>query len=455
MAAFNITVINPATQQQKQVVYDSDASTLRYAEGDHIVPLLAPSRAGVAVVTSRDDPATKTNAPKTLKISLGLSCNYECSYCSQRFVPHAGETNKDDIGPFLAQLGGWMTSAPERVEFWGGEPLVYWKTLKPLAEALRARWPYAQLTMVTNGSILTPDINLWLDEMGFNIGLSHDGPGFHARGLDPLDDPERRANILDLWKRLGPSKRMSVNAMMHKDNLSRAAVQSFLTEVFGEDLNIGEGTFVDPYDEGGMASSLEGSKSQIEYRRRAFAELRSGQASKFVAANEKVMGFIHSLRTRRPLSAVGQKCGMDRSDNLAVDLKGNVLTCQNVSAVSFAPNGESHKIGHVSDFGSIKLKTSTHWSKRAECPKCPVVQICQGSCMFLEGPLWEAGCNNAFSDNIAFFAAAIEFLTGCVPVYIDGPQRQDRRDIFGLVCADKGESVTRPSRQFPIRVVAA
>ena len=75
--------------------------------------------------------------------------------------------------------------------------------------------------------------------------------------------------------------------------------------------------------------------------------------------------------------------------------------------------------------------------------------------MFLEGPLWEAGCNNAFSDNIAFFAAAIEFLTGCVPVYIDGPQREDRRDIFGLVCADKGESVTRPSRQFPIRVVAA
>jgi uncharacterized protein len=53
--------------------------------------------------------------------------------------------------------------------------------------------------------------------------------------------------------------------------------------------------------------------------------------------------------------------------------------------------------------------------------------------MFLDGPLWEAGCDAAFSDNVPFLAAAIEYLTGCIPYYIDGDFRQDRKDVFGQV----------------------
>ena len=53
--------------------------------------------------------------------------------------------------------------------------------------------------------------------------------------------------------------------------------------------------------------------------------------------------------------------------------------------------------------------------------------------MFLDGVLWAAACNNAFADHLPFFAAAIEHLTGTMPFYIDGPQRESRRDIFGLI----------------------
>jgi hypothetical protein len=38
-----------------------------------------------------------------------------------------------------------------------------------------------------------------------------------------------------------------------------------------------------------------------------------------------------------------------------------------------------------------------------------------------------------FNDNISFLAAAIECLTGCLPYYIEGPQPEDRKDIFGAV----------------------
>jgi uncharacterized protein len=62
--------------------------------------------------------------------------------------------------------------------------------------------------------LLSLETNEWLDRMGFVVGLSHDGPGYHARGADPLDDPQQRAAIMDLYARLQPQGRISINAMI-------------------------------------------------------------------------------------------------------------------------------------------------------------------------------------------------------------------------------------------------
>ena len=450
MTTFTIHARRVADGVETTFSYDNQTSMFLRADG---TPVIAsrPMQFGDAEVVSVNQPGRKGDI-KTLKISLGLSCNYECGYCSQRFVPHAEQTNPGDVDPFVAQLTANLTSAPARIEFWGGEPFVYWKTLKPLAEALRALFPAAHFNIITNGSLLDLEKNTWLEQIGFSVGLSHDGPGYHARGADPLDDPAQLAAILDLWARLKPLGRMSVNAMMHRDNQSRADVQAWLQARFGNDVPIGEGAYIDPYDEGGMAAVLRDPAEHMLYRARAFAELRQGRVTNFSIARQKIQGFIDSIRNQRPASSVGQKCGMDKADNLAVDLAGNVITCQNVSAKAVAPNGQTHKIGHLSDLPSVKLKTATHWSQRPDCAACPVLQLCQGSCMFLEGPLWEAGCNSAYSDNVPFFAAAIEFLTGYTPYYIEGEFRDDRKDLFGRV---RGVPAVKTKRVIEIHAVPA
>jgi uncharacterized protein len=446
---FTITAIKPETQVQTNLIYDNETNELTYADGSEAVPFSGQEWMHKAPVTSKSEPLAKST-PRTLKISLGLSCNYECEYCSQRFVPRADETNKDDIAAFMDGLDGWVTISPERIEFWGGEPLVYIKTLKPLAEAMRTKYPHANFSVITNGSLLNPEVNQWLDEMGFGVAISHDGPGQHVRGPDPLQDAESKSAILDLYSRLRPKNRISFNAMINSKNLSRAAIQKFFIELTGdEQVPIGEGGFVDAYDDGGIANSLKPHET-IPFRSLSFAELRSGQAACFQSPRDKITSFIKMLGQRRAVSTIGQKCGMDNPDSIAVDLKGNVLTCQNVSSVGIAPNGESHKIGHVSDLAGVKLNTSTHWSKRSGCTSCPVLSLCKGSCMFLEGELWEASCNNAFSDNIVHFAAAIEFLTGYAPIYIDGGIREDRKDIFGFVHGNPHQE----KKPFPIPVVA-
>lgn len=413
-------------------IYDNESSLFHREDESHVI--FNPKHyKPFSQIVSAETPGQKSSDVKTLKVSLGLSCNYECTYCSQRFVPHGDSTNQHDVEAFVKTLTDNLTSVPERIEFWGGEPLVYWKTLKPLAEKLRSIYPDAEFLMITNGSLLDVEKNEWIDRMGFNVGLSHDGPGYHVRGKDPLDDPKQRAAIMDLLRRLAPKNRVSVNAMIHRDNSSRAAVQQWLEERFGVGVIIGEGTFVDPYDEGGVQSMFTSKAEHLAFRSQAYKEIRENKTWAFDVSARKVKEFVDSVHTGRPASHIGQKCGMDRKDSIVVDMKGNVLTCQNVSAAATAPNGRSHKIGHITDLANVKLDTSTHWSKRPDCLKCPVLQLCKGACMFLEGDLWESACDGAYSDNIPFLAAGVEALTGFMPYYIEGDFREDRKDIFGQV----------------------
>lgn len=453
MAKFIITAINPENAQLARFHYDNATSELTRESGEPVVQAVEVAQRADAPAVSRQTPLGKTT-PRVLKISLGLSCNYACEYCSQRFVARNDETNPEDVTGFMESLDDWVLSSPEAIEFWGGEPLVYIKTLRPLAEALRLKFPQARFSVITNGSLLNPQINQWLDELGFTVSISHDGPGQHVRGPDPLEDPLARQAILELYRRLAPQGRFSFNSMVNRSNQSRAAIQAFFAELTGyPDVMIGEGGFVDAYDDGGRSLSLMSDEFHA-FRRLAFQEIRQGKAGRISSVRDRTMSFVNSLRFKRPASSLGQKCGMDQTESIAVDLKGNVLTCQNVSAAAAAPNGESHRIGHTSQMQDVALKTATHWSLRQECPGCPLLQICKGACMFLEGPLWDVSCDNAYSDALPIFAAGIEFLTGLVPVHIEGELREERKDIFGF-SEQARAPLDSPTKPFPIAVVAA
>jgi len=463
MAIFDVTVLYPPTQERKQLIYDSSLSTLLWDTGE---PVIKDALSQPDVIIPAKINHGKRDL-KTIKIQLGLSCNFECDYCNQRFVPHADQTNPDDVQPFVDNMKNWYHGGDDgfgagtHFEFWGGEPLVYWKTLKPLAESILSKYPNSTRSIITNGSLFDDEKIDWLEKYDFWVGISHDGPGQHVRGPDPLEDPKSKAAIIELFKRFAPKGKTSFNAMINSKNISRASIENyfvkFVTENLGERylqfLKIGEGGFVDAYDEGGLANSLLDAEEDINYRNIALSELREGKVKKFHSVNTKVMHFINSIINGTRIELLPQKCGMDQSENIALDLNGNVITCQNVSAVANNPAGKSHLLGHVSDLENVKLNTATHWSDRKECPNCPVIHICKGACMFLDGPLWEASCDNAYSDNILEFCIGIEEMTGgWLPIYIDGPLREDRKDIFWWVNG-KPETIRKPKKVIPIAVV--
>ena len=366
----------------------------------------------IAPRVSKATPLGKSRAPKVLKIQLGLSCNYSCSYCSQAHqIGDATLSKLTDVEAFLENLDSWLEGAPERIELWGGEPFVYWAKLKRLIPALAERFPAARYLIITNGSLLDREKLDLIHRYDIDIGLSHDGPGQDQRGPDPLENLEQRRWIEALLaERKG---HVSINTVLTAQNYDLSAIKAWFQERLGPDVPLSLEGVVNVYDAATLLGPGRFEEADLHaLRRSVFESLATDPGG--LGLDKRVRDFLTSLKTRRPISALGQKCGMDRPEHIAVDLQGNVMTCQNTGAKGV------HKIGHVAEFDAIALDTATHFAFRPECMSCPVVQLCKGSCMFLEGEFFKQSCANEFAFNMGIMMAAIWHLTGMVVVGLEG-----------------------------------
>ena len=351
-------------------------------------------------------PLGKSRAPRVLKIQLGLSCNYACSYCSQAVqIADATVSKLADVETFLAELDGWITGAPQKIELWGGEPFLYWAKIRRLVPALAERFPAARFSIITNGSLLDREKLDFIARYDIAIGISHDGPGQHQRGPDPLADPEKRRWIEALLAERPQAT--SFNAVLTREHHDLKALKAWFAEEVGPDIVVGLEGVVNVYDAATAIGTGRFDTSDLNSLTWLIFEALVEDPNAF-GLGERLNEFYASIQRRRPIEALGQKCGMDREDTLAVDLRGNVMTCQNTGAKG------GHKIGHVAGFDSIALDTATHFAFRAECMSCPVVQLCKGSCMFLEGEFFAQSCANEFAFNFGVMMAAIYHLTGAV-----------------------------------------
>lgn len=365
---------------------------------------------------SPDNPGRKNRAIRALKIQMGLKCNYHCTYCNQTSRPRASHGNLDDARRFLAQLPTWLVPVSDdgrglTIEFWGGEPFIYWKTMRFLAEELHERYPKAVFNVVTNGSVLDDEKIDWLDRMQFSVAISHDGPGQKPnRGEDPFDSQGPVGFLRKLHRRLHPKGLINFNCVLARNNMSLSAIRCDLADKLGcapGEVRLSTEELLLPYEDEGYRLSLQDEEDRHSLFMHLYRDLSGPGAVRVLNIRDKLLDFFKSIAVGRPATALGQRCGMDRRDTLAVDLQGNVLTCQNT------PADEINTAGHVGDYDGIRLRAAYHWSWRSECRNCLVLQLCRGSCMRLTGNLWRKACENSYVYNLALLAVGIEHLTGC------------------------------------------
>ena len=268
---------------------------------------------------AKDKPLGKSRAPRILKIQLGLSCNYACSYCSQAFqIADATVSKLADVEHFLTQLDGWITDAPEKIELWGGEPFLYWAKIQRLVPALAERFPMAVFSIITNGSLLDREKLDFITAHDIAITISHDGPGQHLRGPDPLDDPEKRRWIEALLaERPG---RTGFNAVLTRGNHDLKALKTWFVEKVGPDIFVGLEGVVNVYDAATAIGTGRFEPAELNSLTRSIFEALVEDPNAF-GLGARIDEFYASVQRRRPIEALGQKCGMDSSDAIAVDLR--------------------------------------------------------------------------------------------------------------------------------------
>lgn len=410
MPTFTLTMRDPKTQETSRLFYTTETSDLIDEAGGSVVEKQpAPPETetcGVArqrmtapsVKVHPDRPVGKIRRIRHLKIQLGLGCNYSCAYCSQAsYAGAAAKTSRQDALDFLAGLDGWIEGAPEKVEFWGGEPLLYWAKIEVLAPALRERWPDARFSVITNGSLLDEAKIDFLDRHGFSVTISHDGPGQAVRGPDPMDDPVMIETWRTLFTRL--PQRSGVHAVLTPGNHNATAIIDWFQDRFDMRVHVSFEGIMTVHGSGDV-----GEFDMTHMMRDVMDSFYNGHAQAF-DLYPSLSGFLRSLKERWKLDNRCSKCGMDQPDTLAVDLAGNALTCHSTA-------GAEHILGNVSDFDAIRLTTATHFSHREGCMRCPVIHLCGGSCMYLAGEDWRKTCDNEYHYNLALMSGALLWLTG-------------------------------------------
>jgi len=275
--------------------------------------------------------------------------------------------------------------------------------------------PEARFSIITNGSLLDREKLGFIAGHDIAITISHDGPGQHLRGPDPLEDPDKRAWIEALLAER-PEK-AGFNAVLTREHHDLGALKAWFAKKVGPDIFVGLEGVVNVYDAATAIGTGRFEPSELNSLTRSIFEALVEDPNAF-GLSERIDEFYASIQRQRPIEALSQKCGMDREDTIAVDLRGNVMTCQNTGAKG------AHKIGHVGDFDAIALDTATHFAFRPECMACPVVQLCKGSCMFLEGDFFAQSCANEFAFNMGIMMAAVWHLTGMVVVGVEVTGRQ-------------------------------
>ncbi len=205
---------------------------------------------------------------------------------------------------------------------------------------------------------------------------------------------------------------VTINTVLTRENHSLEAIATWFREQLGPDVQLSHEGVVNTYDPATLRGSGAFDEDDLRHLSDEVFYALANDPNTF-GLGERLEEFTRSLIEDRPVTALGQKCGMDREDQIAVDLLGNVMTCQNTGAKGV------HKIGHVDAFAEIALDTATHFAFRPECMACPVVQLCKGSCMFLEGEFFAQSCRNEYAYNLGILRAALYHLTGLMLVRVE------------------------------------
>lgn len=318
-------------------------------------------------------------------------CNLACKYCflgnnnNDKRNRFALENMSKDVADkaidfFIRQIKFSDLDTEDNkpvIIFYGGEPMVNYDMIVYVAEKINSMRDSEkciknlEMSMVSNGLLLTEERVLKLKELGVSIAISVDGFTEEANEMrvDIAGKPvfHKILSVLDMCKRLDVDVSLSVTLSKETIKDTKAILQlvdDYGIKSFGFNILMSDETFIVPqeYNEAAAQFIID---EFVELRKRGIYEDR----------------IMRKLKAFSKAQVYFSDCAATTGGQIVVAPNGQVGICHGCL------HNKQYFVTTVDDesFDATKNKDYIEWSQltpvnKDECQDCPALGICGGGC---------------------------------------------------------------------------
>jgi uncharacterized protein len=317
----------------------------------------------------------------TLRILMGDRCNFSCAFCSHA-ISKGGidESKQTEYVQKLFETIDELNIDLKKVSLWGGEPFLYFNTMKTLINGFIERYPNIEFDTVTNGSLLTEEKIKFLGSIRnkFLITISHDGIKQSYR------DEVKESTVVESLKEISKYSNLGVsfNIVIGSDNYKIKENYDFFQELANkaglDHVHVSTEMFKD----------YKGEYKYTDVRAELKKDLKSFYNHRmiFLSLYNDIKDKFETLLSADSVSISKYNCYIEYDDIIDIDLSTQKIR----NCMTF----DSKQSLSLKEYTSFKADEGKGDSSSDKCSTCSVKFLCRGSCPYMtEEALLEFNCS--------------------------------------------------------------
>lgn len=323
----------------------------------------------------------------TIFVMLGNGCNMNCRYCLQHPLVHHQISSKinPDIYKFIKQVSKENGKQRLCLQFFGGEPLLYFKQIKEIVKNVSN---LADCSIITNVRAMTNEMVDFFNEHDIPVTISWDGYNvLETRGFDVFNPHSPLRRRLLRLNRLGLSAVMSSKAYPKEilQAFQEIGNQYYKLHKYSIRVNIDE-IFDTGLDDRELLD-MDYERVIREMKDITLTYIHHIEEGKIINLSDiYISGLFYRIKgycdREGVYDCVTCCCGNGYS-TLNMDLDGNLYACHNTS----------QSIGNIYDpyfkYLNKVIESDNTKERRKTCRNCIAVSCCQGGCKLLSDKVRE------------------------------------------------------------------
>lgn len=305
-------------------------------------------------------------------LMLGDKCNFHCKYCLQQnhlTLPEEERIN-ENIFDFLLREAKQVKNDKFHIQYWGGEPLIYWDKIKEITDRLAPAGLFT-FGIISNGSLLSQDKVDYVNEHGMYFCLSHDGKSTeYTRGRNLLKDKDFMWLFRQIIRRavLAVISRQNNNLQETMEYFDRYEINQYNFDPLLETIDMPPEIYDIDLKEFGKSVDIVMENLYLSY----IQNISTWDSNYCMDMISRLKFYLDN-----PTHEANDYPPCNNTYNVInIDLFGNVYVCHNSSI----------KIGTIYESDEVikgRFQKYNIYNRSEECRACPCFPVCRGGCILI------------------------------------------------------------------------